>query len=90
MAENKVNAFFLSPKNQDRVIEIMEQLEKAGYPTDNRTFTAVLHVMREQGVIPKLDDKSLIETIKKVVPKGGKILHIKGGKDGRRDSGQEG
>ncbi len=78
---NKASMFFLSPKNQDRLIEIMEKLKSQGYSTDNRTMTAVLYAMREKGLLPQADDKEILELIKKVVPKGGKILHIKGGSD---------
>ena len=75
---NKGNMFFLSPKNQDRLIEIMDELKGQGYPANNQTMTAVLHIMREKGLLPQADNQEVINLIKKVVPPGGKILHIKG------------
>ena len=74
----------MSPKNQDRVTKIMDELKNQGYSTDNRTLTAVLHVMREEGMLPKSDDKEILLLIKKVVPKGGKILHIRGDNNERK------
>lgn len=73
------DAFFLSPKNQDRLIKIMDQLKKDGYPTDNSVMTLVLREMRRQGVLPQVyKDQDILEMVKKVVRPGGKILHIKG------------
>ena len=76
-------AFFLSPKNQDRLIAIMDQLKKEGYPTDNMVLTMVLRAMQERGFLPPSDDKEVLNIIKKVVKPGGKILHIKGDGNGR-------
>jgi len=81
---NEVSMFFVSPKNQDRIIKIMDELEKQGYPTDNRTMTAVLYVMREKGLLPKADNQEIMALIKKVVPPGSKILHIKGENDDKK------
>lgn len=79
--ENKVDMFFLSPRNQDRVIKIMDELKGQGYPANNRTMTVVLHVMREKGLLPQANNQEIIALVKKVVPPGGKILHIRGGLD---------
>lgn len=76
--------FFLSPKNQDRIIKIMDALKSQGYPADNQTMAAVLHVMREKGLLPQADNKEILNLIKKVIPKDGKILYIKGDDNDQR------
>ena len=79
---NNTDMFFLSPKNRDRLVRIMEGLEKQGFSTNNQVLTVVLRVMREKGVLPQADDKDIINIIKKVIPEGGKILCIRGGDNG--------
>lgn len=75
--------FFVSPKNQDRLIRIMDELKKQGYPTSNAVMTLVLREMRQDGLLPQGDDQEILNFIKKVVPKNGKVLHIKGDEDGK-------
>lgn len=82
--KNDRDMFFLSSKNQDRLIKTMDALKQQGYSTDNWVLTAVLRVMRKDGLIPKADNKEILNLIKKVVPEGGRILHIKGRDDDKR------
>lgn len=81
--EDKGDMFFLSPKNQDRMIKIMDALKGHGYPMDNRTMTTVLHAMREKGLLPQANNQDIIALIKKVIPPGGKVLHIRGEDNGK-------
>lgn len=82
--KNDRDMFFLSSKNQDRLIAIMDDLKYQGYSTDNRVLILVLNTMREEGMILKADNKEILELIRKVVPEGGRILHIKGRDDDKR------
>lgn len=76
--EKKVG-YLLTGKIQDKLIKTMELLESEGVKPTNQVMIEVLRVMHSQGEVLELSEKDIAETVKKIVPDGGKILHIKKG-----------
>ena len=75
-SEEKIG-FLLTPKVQALVIQIMDDLVADGIEPTNEILIRVLKELSKYGKILQLDAKDLRETMEKIVPEGGKVLHIK-------------
>jgi len=74
--EKKIDYFYLTPDHQTELIKRMDILKELGAPMNNLVLTSVLHTMAYNGTVQKFNKDEAIKLIKRVVPKGGKILNV--------------
>lgn len=77
MDKEKKVGFLLTPDLQDQVIKIAQDLEQKGVVITNEVFMGIIEQLHSKGKVLKAEGNQIQEMIGKIVPDGGKVLHIK-------------